>query len=338
MHADAVDEAIRELIRMTQPTMMEARDSDATVSPTGTKVSLRQIQELKSILQQQERQAKADQQATKTENPETGGGVVDWPKHIPGVPPSWYFHSPGICRTARLPSQQRYKGILTGGQGVPYIDEQGFIPAQGLERMEIVSSSMAKNETTASNSSEAVLDFAVGYDWNMRGSQRGCNVSRTNRDFADFFYVTDREWRRAILPSPAELNEYGPKTNQNQNQNQNNQTITSTTHEYHGLVFICPFHCKSMQKICRGDELAQADWPSRLEIRVNGLEARLETEFVTKDCLILSRPSDGGEGLPPMFVFPPRNDGTWDLQVRIKPPANDDDTAKIFQINSIVLM
>jgi hypothetical protein len=314
MHADAIEEAVRELIVYISST--KAEDSS---QPLSSKVTLRQVQQLKSMLEEQEREASRRQTSTRSQTPAIGG--VESPELIPGVPPSWHLQSPSICRTARLPSQQRYKGILAG-RGVRYSEsEAGFpVPVDGREHEWIVQSA---NKTIPNPNSTAVLDFSLGYDEKARASQRACNQTMTNQDFSDYFYVTDREWRRAILPSPAELEEYG---RQNELQNE--------TSSYHGLLFVCPLFCKFQSNVCSGDEFS-GDW-SRLEFKVNGAEARAQANFINQDCVLLSHLNDNDE-LPLVFVFPPREDGTWELQVRIR-AAEEEDAMKIFQINSIVLI
>ena len=311
MHVDAIEEAVRELIILFQTT--EPLSVNA-------KVTSRQVQQIKELLEEQECRAKENQKATRTEIPTIGD--QDWPKLIPGVPPNWYFHSPSLCRTARLPSQHRFKGILTG-RSVPYHNANSFVPIEGREQKQI----RDQIETTETNLI-AVDDLGLGYDWSSRVSQNECNSSRIKRDFSDYFYVTNREWRRAILPSAAEWNEYGREDNDAQNPNAH----------YHGLLFICPLLCEKQRKLCTGDELG-GDW-SRVEWQVNGLAAHAHTKFISEDCALLSRHPNDSDEVPSTFIFPPREDGTWELKVRIKPLSSggENDDIKIFQINSIVLV
>lgn len=136
----------------------------------------------------------------------------------------------------------------------------------------------------------------------------------THVDFSDYLYVTS-PWRKTLLPSHAEMHEYDSDRQQQ-------------PRDFHGIIILCPLKCAYQSDICYKDELSHQNW-DRLEMLMNGVSIETTATFMeSKECGILSH-ADG-------VVFPAGDDGTYDLQIRLK--ADNQSKQKILQISSIVLI
>ena len=317
MQADALEQAVQNLLDMTTA-LSSTTGSKDNPKASSTRVDLAMIRRLKHTLETQQGSLKAELEATRKLNPEIGSGMIDWQTMFPGVDPDWFFHHPSLCRTARLPSQQRYKGILTG-KPVPFEDAEGLVPVEGLEHGAIVGQPMTNSSVFVSE--DRILDFALGYDNTTRAPQRSCR-RKIHEDFSDYFYVTGKEWRRAVLPSAAEQEEY-----------------RHGAAPYHGIVIVCPLRCYMQNKVCSGDEFSLPEHWHGLEFQVNGIAAT-EYGFMGRDCIILKQtqvPSKVNVShASSNFIFPARSEHSWEIKVRIKPSAAQ--PISLFQINSIVLL
>jgi hypothetical protein len=224
------------------------------------------------------------------------------------VDPTWLLKGVSLCRTAKLPSQIRYKGILTGRTRW----DRFF--REGTERQAIMS--------TPLNSSNDAL--RLSYD--ERHRQTSCN-STVNIDYMDFFYIINNknkgdDWFRVTLPSDAEVSEYGSRV-------------------YTGLLVICPYECQRYGKEggCLGDEILMNEWWMVVDFQVNGLSAT-SVEELASQCVIL-RHERG-------HVFPSNNNnnsmlGKYEIKMRINPEKaasyeTNERAYNLIQISSIILI
>ncbi|CAB9523504.1 expressed unknown protein [Seminavis robusta] len=252
----------------------------------------------------------------------------------------WFYHSRNICRTMRLPSQQRYKGISTG-YPFPSIyfknhhnsSSVAVAPEEGLEHEVIVAtfgSTTARRQDVDSNDA---LPLELGYDALARRSQRSCTSDITNRDFSDYMYATD-QWRYAVLPSQAEREEYLAIDNTAGGNDGGHQE--QRFHQLRGIILACPLQCKRQTKACYGDEIGKEHWNDYLQWHVNDVSKGISMiPFLGGECAVLrhSQPRTMGSNV----IFPPRKDGTFEIRVRIK-PHQEPEGPKILQLSSIVLI
>jgi hypothetical protein len=230
--------------------------------------------------------------------------------HLSDVDPTWLFKGVSLCRTARLPSQMRYKGILTGRT------QWDRFFREGTEREAIMSTPLNSSSSTSSSN-------ALGLSYDERHRQASCNYT-LNIDYMDFFYITnnkkgggDDDWFRVTLPSDAEVSEYGSR-------------------EYNGVLVVCPYECGRYKKEggCLGDEIPTKDWWMVVDFQVNGFSATT-VEKLASTCMIL-RHERG-------HVFPSTTMGKYEIQMRINPEKaafyETNETAyNLIQISSIILL
>lgn len=156
------------------------------------------------------------------------------------------FRSRSVCHTAVLPSESRYKGILTmdASHGGFHAYEKG-LPREQADRDD-------------SNSSKSIR---LVYDASDR---QNCNILEV--DYKDYFYVSAREgWKQAMLPNQAELDVYRDKY---------------TNNDWKGLIAIVLKPCSWGR--CKPDDVREDGLElGQFEIQVNGVQVTNLTKAYT---------------------------------------------------------
>ena len=108
------------------------------------------------------------------------------------VDPNILYHAPNYCHTALIPSQLRFKGILT-------------------ETDEIGRTDFYKGISHDIADSQASSDGMMRLVWDPGERNDMCFLMPQQIDFKDFFYVNDLDgWTSLTIPNDAEVAEYGP--------------------------------------------------------------------------------------------------------------------------------
>jgi len=123
----------------------------------------------------------------------------------PTINASLFFKGPSMCHTARLPSQTRYRGILTDtdevGQPAPFGEETYF-----------VGTDVKDAQTTATKNAEMRLAYQVGQERETK-----CLNVTVKPDYPDFFYTNTLDgWTALTFPNDAEKKIYGYNASQHE--------------------------------------------------------------------------------------------------------------------------
>ena len=158
---------------------------------------------------------------------------------------SHFYRSPSICRTARLPSQSRYMGIMTESKETGIRDYY-----KGLPLTEV-------NERVMS---ESIGNATMPLVYNPSDRQN-CEVE-LNMDYKDFFYTTSKQgWSTLTIPNEVEKRAYGRESE-----------------KLLGLVFVCLVVC-DWGRCPEGDLQHEAIVNGTLQLEVNGQPATNVTPF-----------------------------------------------------------
>lgn len=223
-----------------------------------------------AVLNQLKSQEEADyEQFSKTATAKDSTDYDMVPKEselLTGTNASLFFTEPSVCHTARLPSQQRYLGILTK------TDEKGI---SGYYKG--ISMEQARN---LSSDKESQIPMPLVFD---PAELQSCK-EELNRDYKDFFFASNKMgWTALTIPNEAEKRAY-MKESQN----------------LRGLLVVCLGTCPWGQ--CEeGDMRKEALLDGRLRMEVNGSPVTNTTDVV-EDCLALRgsqghfwQPNDAGQ-------------------------------------------
>lgn len=123
---------------------------------------------------------------------------------------SVFFKGPGICHTARLPSQTRYKGYLVND-----ISKVGGPVPFGMETYE-----------TGVPVEEAAVDSKLKLVYKTDQREKDCPVT-VSPDYKDYFYAHQQDgWAKLTIPNEAEKEAYSHESEQ-----------------FHGLIGIAFLTC-----------------------------------------------------------------------------------------------
>ncbi|KAL7571160.1 hypothetical protein ACA910_014761 [Epithemia clementina (nom. ined.)] len=122
---------------------------------------------------------------------------------IPDIPPQVIYWNRNYCHTARLPSEIRYRGILT--------DNVTNWPSTTI----ITNDDDDSYYENYDRGSELRSVLYTGHDvmpltWDRKLYQGACkNYKLADLDHADFFLVNSKQWSKVVLPNPSEVAAYG---------------------------------------------------------------------------------------------------------------------------------
>lgn len=168
-----------------------------------------------------------------------------------------YYKEPNICHIALLPSEIRFKGILTESEPVEMLQlPDGLLDTQAYD--------------APVSESDETLRLVGDAD-----TRQKCPVP-LNQDHRDHFYVSNREgWRHLTLPNDAELKEYG----------------TQPPTPLKGIIAICYVGCPWDQ--CEeGDMRFNSTCRGPVQIQVNGVPVKSLRE-IDKPCHLLENEKTG---------------------------------------------
>lgn len=179
---------------------------------------------------------------------------------------SVFFTEPSVCHTARLPSQQRYLGILTETKETGVSDY-----FKGISMAE------ARNISSEVNSE---IQMPLVY---VESERQTCEVE-LNRDYKDFFYSSSNMgWTTLTFPNGEEKRAY-MKENQ----------------KLRGIIVVCLGSC-DWGKCEAGDMRKEALFDGRPLLQVNGQPVTNATDLI-EDCMVLRgkqghywQPNDSGQ-------------------------------------------
>lgn len=226
------------------------------------------------------------------------------PSDYPDVKPADLFQRTALCHTARLPSEMRYRGILTDKTA----DDFDHFYREGMER-EKADKLMANmfEDTTG-----AVDDANMKLVYTETLRQKHCNVT-LNRDYPDCFYVGPNEgWKSLVIPSDKEREAY-------------------RIEKLRGLIIVCLVKPNLYDRGFNGQEIKAGDLHTRfgdhsVRFRVNGLPVQGIT--VLETCSMLK--GDNGH------YWEPGPTGRYEIEAMI---GDQDETQRnILQISSVILM
>jgi len=180
---------------------------------------------------------------------------------------SFFFRSPSICHTARLPAETRYLGILTESDQIGVQDYYKGISMEDAKK--IVSEGNMKVST-----------MPLVYDESDRES---CDEAEINRDHMDYFLVTSRMGPRTLaIPNKAER-----------------QAYVRESQKFQGIVMLCEVPCP-WSRCPEGEVQLDSIHNDTLHIEVNGRLVTNVTNF--RGCGVLRgekghrwQPNDDGQ-------------------------------------------
>jgi hypothetical protein len=165
---------------------------------------------------------------------------------------------PNFCRTARLPAEARFKGLVTES------NLTGF-------KMYDHGIGLKEAATTENNGDYIRLTFD-------EEERNDCEVDAW-LDFKDFFYISDKETAKKItIPNDAEIREYDPQ---------------NAYHDHlSGIIAFCVKLCD--WGVCPNHVLKEDSiHDGKVEIEVNGQKASPNLIAIGHDCNLL-QPASGG--------------------------------------------
>ena len=179
---------------------------------------------------------------------------------------SIFFTEPSVCHTARLPSQQRYLGILTETQETGVFDYFKGTSWDG-----------ARNISSGTNS-EIPMPLVF-----VESERQTCEVE-LNRDYKDFFYSSSNMgWTTLTVPNEEETRAY-----------------MKEKQKLRGILVVCLASCE-WGECEEGDMRKEAMFDGRLLLQVNGQPVTNATDLI-EDCMILRgkqghywQPNDSGQ-------------------------------------------
>lgn len=191
-----------------------------------------------------------------------------------------FFRGPSMCHTAKLPSDSRYRGILTAtnqvGQPAPYGEETYYV-GHDIE--------VAKK--TATEDSEIRLVYSTNRERDAK-----CAGVLIKPDYPDSWYAnTMDEWTKLVFPNDAEQEHYG---------------YDST--EYQGIILLnwkkcdwgkCPTH------FLTPEDLAKNDW----EMKVNSQRV--------SELIDVNHGSWMVKGEDTGFIFEPDANGKYTIELKV---------------------
>lgn len=202
----------------------------------------------------------------------TAGDSTDYdmvPKEselLTGANASVFFTESSVCHTARLPSQERYLGILTetSESGI-----SGYFKGIPLEQ--------ARNLSSDVNS-----EVPMPLVWD-ESERQTCEVE-LNRDYKDFFYASSKMgWTYLTVPNKAEKRAY-----------------MKESQKLKGLLVVCLEPC-AWGECEKGDMRKDALLDGRVLMQVNRSPVTMATDVV-EDCMVLRgtqghywQPNDAGQ-------------------------------------------
>lgn len=219
----------------------------------------------------------------------------------------------GICRTALLPAQSRYKGIATGSSNVMKEETYQY---EGVNEKEAL-----RLQKKDSEDKEETMDMVLVQDKKEHYLQ--CPVQIVI-DFKDYYFANENMgWTRLVVPNELEK-----------------KTYSASSTSCLGYIILCHPQCdwgKCPKEDMRGDDLETGGW----EIKVNGkYDVKRAVLFGRNDggCSVLRHGAKGDEG----FRFVPEahtsEDCKFDLQIRVNPPVNASSVPSYVRMSSIIVM
>jgi hypothetical protein len=143
-----------------------------------------------------------------------------------------FYREPNICRTSLLPSESRYKGIMTNGpRNAGKLDYE-----KGISRAIL-------DKNPAQGNFRIAMDILERQEW--------CPIE-LKIDFKDYFYANENDgWTSLVFPNEMEIKEYGPWSPK-------------------GILVVCFGFC-AWNKCPKGDRSLVALNEKLLNIKVNAL-------------------------------------------------------------------
>jgi hypothetical protein len=225
------------------------------------------------------------------------------PLHFPDVPVSDLFQQQSLCHTARLPSEMRYRGILTGKTAQEF--DQFY--REGMERSKADKLMSEMFEEGADMDSIDSAQMKLVYSEKIRQSK--CNAT-LNIDYPDSFYIGPNEgWKSLRILTPIEKETYkidSPK----------------------GLIVVCLVQPNLYKIGFNGKEIQVGELKDQplVSFQVNG-EDVVGLSWIDS-CFALK----GSQG----HYWDIGSDGQYEIEARV----GEDDNARgyILQISSVILL
>ena len=213
------------------------------------------------------------------------------------------FQKQSLCHTARLPSEMRYKGILTGRTS----QEFDHFYREGMEREKADKLMSTMFDEGADVNSIESDEMKLVYSEALR--QGRCNAT-LNIDYPDSFYTGPNEgWKNLKILTPIERETY---------------KIDSPR----GLIVVCLVQPNLYDKGMNGREIQVGDLKQHplVSFRVNGQHVEALSWIDT--CFLLNGPKG--------HYWEIGSDGQYDIEARVG--NNDNDDHDILQISSVILL
>jgi hypothetical protein len=213
------------------------------------------------------------------------------------------FQKRSLCHTARLPSEMRYNGILTGktAQEFDHFYREGMEREKADKLMSTMFDEGADIDSIESDEMKLVYTEAF--------RQRRCNAT-LNIDYPDAFYAGPNEgWKNLKILTPIEKETY---------------KIDSPE----GLIVVCLVQPNLYNKGFNGREIQVGDLKQHplVAFRVNGQD--VEALSWIDSCFILN----GSQG----HYWKIGSDGQYEIEARVG--NNDNNEHDILQISSVILL
>jgi hypothetical protein len=226
------------------------------------------------------------------------------PLHFSDVSVSDLFQQPSLCHTARLPSEMRYRGILTGRTK----EEFDQFYREGMERNKADKLMSEMFDEGADMESIESGEMKLVYSEKIR--QGKCNAT-LNIDYPDSFYLGPNEgWKSLRILTPIEKETYN---------------IDSPK----GLIVVCLVQPNLYKTGFSGREIQVGDLKNQplVSFRVNG-HAVVGLSWIDS-CFALKGPQG--------HYWDIGSDGQYEIEARV---GEEDDDARgyILQISSVILL
>jgi hypothetical protein len=215
------------------------------------------------------------------------------------------FQKRSLCHTARLPSEMRYRGILTGRTAQEF--DQFYREGTERDKADKLMSTMFDEGVDVDSSVDSDSDeMKLVYAEKLR--QNKCNAT-LNIDYPDSFYVGPNEgWKSLRIMTRLEKETYkieSPK----------------------GLILVCLVQPNLYERGFEGREIQVGDLKRHpvVDFRVNG-QAVVGLSWIDP-CFSLNGPQG--------HYWEIGSDGQYEIEARVR---NNDEEHYILQISSVILL